>query len=537
MRFWLVIIVVTIMLSTLPAQRVEFTIEGVPNLYRFSQLQTDYDVNRDGYDDFTIGLFPYFSRRQIGFFCGKTGQLLRVVFTPQYHKDWDFRHVPRPCGDHDRDGFEDYITILENNQLLFSSVQIRSGKDDRVLKEFVQRVHTYAQAPLQRADYDGDGKSDYAYLLFGPSPEDKRWVEVYRQNGFLLWKRDFLPNWGIYAIGIGDVNGDGSDDIAWRDEHNAVKAVSGKDGSTIYTVRGPQWDDALGTGGITGCGDIDADGCDDWAVSSNVHPGPSLVMVISGKSGQTLFTWRRMFNGFSNGYGCFVHSGHDVDGDGIADLAVGAAEPKVANSYILGRIFIYSLRTGRELFDIGPPHGQNLGACGSFLLPPLPGKTFGRVLTGDRGISDASGPVGRIYPIDLTPDGVATVGQRCPGKSTYDAKIGLSNHGAEGIRYHLHGAPPAAPAFLFLGTSATQWGSAKLPLSLDAFGLPGCLLYTSVDTVHAATTGTSGIDKGYAYAELKLPLGIGSKLYAQWYVLDPTQPSHGLLTRALETQH
>ncbi|HMQ22111.1 MAG TPA: hypothetical protein PKE00_06455, partial [Planctomycetota bacterium] len=88
-----------------------------------------------------------------------------------------------------------------------------------------------------------------------------------------------------------------------------------------------------------------------------------------------------------------------------------------------------------------------------------------------------------------------------------------------------------------LGTSSSMWGNTPLPLALGAFGLPGCQLYTSVDHVHVARAGTQGIDKGYAFAELALPLGTKRKLYAQWYVLDPLNPGMSYVTRALETQH
>lgn len=78
--------------------------------------------------------------------------------------------------------------------------------------------------------------------------------------------------------------------------------------------------------------------------------------------------------------------------------------------------------------------------------------------------------------------------------------------------------PPASPAFVIAGFSNTSWGGGSLPLSLQALGMPGCLLLVAPDVVLAMTTvGTS------AHLTLNIPNNsalLGLSFYDQSLVLD-----------------
>jgi hypothetical protein len=92
--------------------------------------------------------------------------------------------------------------------------------------------------------------------------------------------------------------------------------------------------------------------------------------------------------------------------------------------------------------------------------------------------------------------------------------------GTLGVRIHLSGAEPGRTALLALGLSSTSWAGQPLPLALDPVGLPGCLLYTSVEVLTPVLVGTAGVAAGYASVEVPLPLlNPGTvTLHGQWLV-------------------
>ncbi len=131
---------------------------------------------------------------------------------------------------------------------------------------------------------------------------------------------------GESVSGAGDVNGDGFDDlIVGAPIGNYARVLSGADGSELYTFNGDSAGDRFGLS-VSGTGDVDGDGFDDlivgaWVDDNNGNNSGS-ARVLSGADGSELYT----FNGDSAGdrFGYSVSGAGDVDGDGRADLIVGA---------------------------------------------------------------------------------------------------------------------------------------------------------------------------------------------------------------------
>jgi hypothetical protein len=66
---------------------------------------------------------------------------------------------------------------------------------------------------------------------------------------------------------------------------------------------------------------------------------------------------------------------------------------------------------------------------------------------------------------------------------------------------------------------------------------PGCALHTSIDALALRTTGTSGLDTGYASVTLPFDLSMtGVRVYAQWLLFGPGNSWPGGLTRPLSWQ-
>ena len=83
----------------------------------------------------------------------------------------------------------------------------------------------------------------------------------------------------------------------------------------------------------------------------------------------------------------------------------------------------------------------------------------------------------------------------------------------------LSNLPGINPAFLILGLSNTKWLSTVLPMSLAAFGAPGCSLLVSGDISIGVVNYFGAATKGFPIPVE--PSLVGLHVYFQGYVEDP----------------
>jgi len=169
---------------------------------------------------------------------------------------------------------------------------------------------------------------------------------------------------GMFTDGAGDVDADGTPDIlmgSWGASPNGLKRAgasavySGIDGHLIWEWYGEQPQDQMGRGACR-VDDVDGDGHADvavgaWGASGNGLSGNGVVYVFSGLDGHAIHTiWGPVKESL---FGRFMRDAGDVDNDGIVDFIVGAykaSNPGGATE--AGAAFVISGATGAFLFSI-----------------------------------------------------------------------------------------------------------------------------------------------------------------------------------------
>ena len=156
-------------------------------------------------------------------------------------------------------------------------------------------------------------------------------------------------SFGHSVSGAGDVNGDGFDDVivgARLDGNNGAssgtaRVFSGADGSILnFIFEGDSTGDEFGFS-VSDAGDVNGDGFADLIVGAPTNDNNRIDLsgsarVFSGVDGSVLYT----FDGDSPvNFGSSVSGAGDVNGDGLADFIIGAAFGG-ANNAGFARVFV-----------------------------------------------------------------------------------------------------------------------------------------------------------------------------------------------------
>jgi hypothetical protein len=253
----------------------------------------------------------------------------------------------RRAGDVDNDGVPDLAVGAPFHDGVGADsglARVFSGRTGAVLHTFfgVAAGDEFGGSVAGVGDTDGDGFGDL--LVGAPSSDlggpDLGYARVFSgRNGDVLATRFGLrpgDRFGAAVSALGDIDGDQRADyaIGAPQEFAAgigyVAVVSGATHAVVQGSIGTRLGDHYGIF-VDPAGDVDADGVPDLVVGANQYSvpaatpvGPGYARVLSGASHATLHT----FNGIAQNdwYGIAVAGIGDVNGDGHADLAVGACQ-------------------------------------------------------------------------------------------------------------------------------------------------------------------------------------------------------------------
>ncbi|MEO8200137.1 MAG: FG-GAP-like repeat-containing protein [Gemmatimonadota bacterium] len=307
------------------------------------------DVNRDGVADVIVGTA---GAGKAFVFSGRDGSTL-LTFTGE--KDDAFGQHVADLGDVNGDGFDDVIVSAPNNDAGGQDAgraYVYSGRDAALLHTLTGE----AAGDHFGSTSAGETSKGTSWIVIGASSAGAQHTGrtyVYRgltaRPAFVIEADSTGSGQGAMFVAVpGDVDGDGTDDIYSSDWSNNARGrntgriyvYSGKTGKPILTLTGENAGEGFGTS-PSDAGDVNGDGHADLAVGAwqfaGAAPSGGKIYVYSGKDGSLLRTVTGQVPGETLG---FDSTGlGDVDGDGIPDLLVSSAWSAVSGTHA-GRVYI-----------------------------------------------------------------------------------------------------------------------------------------------------------------------------------------------------
>ena len=337
---------------------------GQASSYSGNAVASAGDINGDDYDDIIVGASHYDN--------GETDEGVAFVYlgsasgpVSPHHRLLEvndsgalFGGSVASAGDVDGDGFDDVIVgaqdydspqVDEGGAFLFrgsagglASTPIWTGESN-------QEGADYGESVASAGDVNGDGRAD---VIVGARYYDD--LEPSEGAAFVYLGTDVspyltaLPVWvgqsdvvgaryGSSVASAGDVNGDGRDDVV-------VGAPQLGNGGTAYLYYGtgagvgdqPVWGTESGQAGaelgrsVSGTGDVNGDGFADVAIGApyydDGHTDEGKVFVFHGSPSGLGFEadWDAQSDQDGAALGYAVAGAGDLDGDGYSDLVAGA---------------------------------------------------------------------------------------------------------------------------------------------------------------------------------------------------------------------
>jgi len=246
-------------------------------------------------------------------------------------------------------------------------------------------------------DSDGDGSDAVEEALAGTSDNDPD------QRPY--WWKTFSGNsandsFGSSVSGAGDVNNDGYDDFivgGYGEDSNGVdsgsaRVYSGIDASILYVFNGEGANDWFGAS-ASAAGDVDGDGYADLIIGASRDDSGS-IRVFSGQDGSVLYS---KSGGYSNEYfGDSVSGGGDLNEDGYDDFIVGDYKSDEGDFYS-GEVKVFSGLNGSVLLSLVGEDSYDYFGCSVSHVGDVNGDGYSDVVVGAFNNEEGGGSSGSAY--------------------------------------------------------------------------------------------------------------------------------------------
>lgn len=329
---------------------------------------------------------------------------------PRAHKPFVERHVPvkrihdgrdksgafgwigANLGDQDGDARNEYLIAGSYYAAYTGRVTVFAG-DGSVASEHEGSgpFSLFGYSAAAAGDVDGDGTVDYivgapSHPLFGNPGR----VVVYSGAGHTpLYDLPGVTGFGTAVTGVGDINNDGYDDFAVGAEFygagsggaftspGRVVVYSGQTGDVLWSQTGFNDGDLLGAGAGR-VADLDGDGHDDLVVAARgADGGNGHAYTFSGADGSLIDTLVPGEAGGGYTFGQFFAAGAgDIDADGTEDIFIGDYAALGGE----GRAYVYSGADGSLLHTFGPEGAADAGVGPGRGIPDVNGDGHGDLI-------------------------------------------------------------------------------------------------------------------------------------------------------------
>ncbi len=324
--------------------------------------------------------------------------------------------------------------------------------------------------------YGGEG--GVAHVVLGPAPKSGDLSAV----SIALEAESSNDYAGAAVAGLGDATGDGYADVL-------IGAISADDTGAVYLIEGPpeamsldsadvilsgdEWGDQAGYA-LADVGDLSGDGSH-YAAAGLYSESVYLFDVTTLSSSVLSDAPVELTSGGSNGQPAFIGGPGDLNGDGYADVAIGAAFEGVTSSS--GREGVVHVFTGplSGVIDTGDSDlaltGESYDAYSGWSVAgagDVDGDGYPELIIGAFGDATAANRSGAAYLVSYSADGTVSLGDadaKLTGLSEYD-DAGYAVDGAGdvdgdgyddvliGAPYEDSGASDAGAVYLVYGPSS-----------------------------------------------------------------------------------
>jgi len=326
-------------------------------------------------------------------------------------------------------------------------------------------------------DVNGDGDDD---VLAAVGEDIDRLVcldgGTTNPSGHVLWT--YSPGVSVYAAGVlPDITGDGIDEalaVLWTMGGSAVRCVDGATGAFIWASTQVNDYGVM----VDVLDDVTGDGHDEVIVGS----WENAVIVLNGLTGAQV--WKTTVGTLNGGDVWFVHSIDDLNADGFQDVVAGSFDTYAYAMDGTDGTVLWSYPTGNRVYSIYP-------------VGDLNGDFTPEVAIGNQNPSNGSQLLEVVHVLDASdvpaaPDFTLAVDpglvQICAGDNAeYTVTVGAINGFANPVGLAATGNP-AGSATAFIPNPVTPPGTSQFIIG-DTAGAPGG---SSTVTISGTATGSSG---------------------------------------------